>query len=156
MRGGAALYSFSMSDEDKEEPGRGVPEKLPGLTITAIDTRPHSRGKIELRSRNAADPPLVMTNWMTHPEDRKEVVAMVRGVRKLVRRRELSNFVAEEVFPGLPEDASDEALLAAAMANSSSGLHGTGTCRIGTPEDGVIDSRMRVAVSAWPISPPRC
>lgn len=51
---------------------------------------------------------------------------------------------SELVGVGEQLSQADEELLQSTMFNLSSGLHGTGTCRIGTNEDGVVDARLRV------------
>jgi choline dehydrogenase len=138
-------YSFGPAEPgSKEEPGRGVPDREPGITITGMMIRARSRGTVALRSLNAAEAPLVEANWLTDPEDRRDVVAMVRAIRKVIRRPELSDFVGDETYPGDPADQTDEQILDSALLNLSSGLHGTGTCRMGSPDDSVVDSRLRV------------
>jgi choline dehydrogenase len=143
MQLGISPFSFDNSPELKAEVGRGVPEFEPGITVTAFHCRPRSRGTIELRSRDAIDAPAVHANWLTDEEDRRMVVALVRAVRGLMRRRELSDYAGEELVPGAIGD-SDEDILRWSMANLSSGLHGTGTCRMGAPGEGVVSARLTV------------
>jgi choline dehydrogenase len=140
---GISPYSFDNSPELKAEVGRGVPERQPGIAVVAFHCRPESRGRIELRSRDAAAPPIVHANWLTHDDDRRTMVEVVRTVRKLMRRPELGNYVAEELIINAPDD-SDDQILRWVTANLSSGLHGTGTCRIGPPGEGVVNSRLSV------------
>lgn len=140
---GISPFSFDNSPTRKAEVGRGVPELQPGVAVTAFHCRPRSLGSIELRSRDAASSPVVHANWLADAEDRRVVIDMVRTVRSLMRRPELSNFVVEELVPGVLGE-SDDAIIAWARANLSSGLHGTGTCRIGAPGEGVVNSRLSV------------
>jgi choline dehydrogenase len=140
---GISPYSFDNSPKLKAEIGRGVPEREPGIAITAFHCRPNSRGRIELRSRDAASPPIVHANWLDDADDRRTVINMVRMVRKLMQRPELSNYVTRETTPNAPGDSDDE-ILRWAMTNLSSGLHGTGTCRLGTADEGVVNARLSV------------
>jgi choline dehydrogenase len=140
---GISPFSFDNSPAKKAEVGRGVPELEPGIAVTAFHCRPRSTGSIELRSRDAASSPIVHANWLSDAEDRRIVVDMVRTVRGLMGRPELANFVVEELVPGVLGD-SDEEILKWATANLSSGLHGTGTCRIGPAGEGVVNSRLSV------------
>lgn len=141
---GISPFSFDNSPDRKEEIGRGVPEFEPGIAVTAFHCRPNSRGQIELRSREATDPPLVRANWLVDADDRRTVIEMVRLVRRLMRRPELSNYVVRELTPGSALGDSDDEIIRWALANLSSGLHGTGTCRIGPGDDGVVDARLSV------------
>ena len=64
-------------------------------------------------------------------------------VRDLMRRPELSNYVGEELLRDPPDD-SDDQILRWVKSNLSSGLHGTGTCRMGAPGEGVVSPRLAV------------
>jgi choline dehydrogenase len=68
---------------------------------------------------------------------------MVKEIRRLVSQPALRLFIAEETDPGAAFIA-DEQILKISRENLSSGLHGTGTCRMGTPECSVVDVRLRV------------
>ena len=140
---GISPFSFDNSPEVKAEVGRGVPEREPGIAVTAFHCRPNSRGRIELRSRDAASSPIVHANWLEDADDRRTVVDMVRAVRELMKRPELANYVMYETTPNAPTDSDDE-ILRWVTANLSSGLHGTGTCRIGPAGEGVVNARLSV------------
>jgi choline dehydrogenase len=140
---GISPFSFDSSPELKAEVGRGVPELQPGIAITAFHCRPKSRGTIELRSRDASTPPLVHANWLTDDDDRRTMIELVRTVRSLMRRPELADFVTDELTPNAPSDSDDD-VLRWVRSNLSSGLHGTGTCRIGIPSDSVVCARLAV------------
>lgn len=140
---GISPFSFDNSPERQAEIGRGTPEREPGIAVTAFHCRPNSRGRIELRSRDAAVSPIVHPNWLADADDQRTVIALVRSVRALMRRPELRAYVGEDLTPETPPD-DDAAILDWARAHLSSGLHGTGTCRIGTAEDGVVSPRLAV------------
>ncbi len=137
-------FSFGAAEPGKkEEPGRGVPDKEPGITLGGMLLRPKSRGRIEIGSRDANDPPVVHANWLEDERDRSDVIKSVRYIRDFARQPALKPYIGDEIYPG-GDEQSDEELLQSTMFNLSSGLHGTGTCRIGTNEDGVVDARLRV------------
>ncbi len=140
---GISPFSFDNSPARKAEVGRGVPELEPGIAVTAFHCRPKSRGRIEMRSRDAASPPIVHANWLADADDRRTVIELVRAVRQLMRRPELRQYVCDELTPDAPDDTDDK-ILRWATANLSSGLHGTGTCRIGPPGAGVVGPRLSV------------
>jgi choline dehydrogenase len=136
-------YSFDWSTYEKPEPGRGKTERLPGLTITGLYLRPESRGTIEIRSAAAADPSRITANWLSAPADQKALVGMVETLRRYMRSPALSSFVGQELPPTCDAQGYENVLEKAASVFSS-GLHGTGTCRMGAPGTAVLDNRLRV------------
>lgn len=136
-------YSYAMSKDDKPELGRGLPESVPGLTVSGFCLRPHSRGSVEIQSTDAADLPLIDPNWFGEPTDRAMLTQMVRLLRRFMAQPALAEFVGEETVPG-PECQSDEDIAEASNWLLSTGLHGTATCRMGHRSDAVVDARLRV------------
>lgn len=141
---GIAPFSMVTSPEEKPEAGRGKTEAVPGITVVGFYLRPSSRGSVSLRSADFADPPKVDAAWLAEEADKTAALAMVKAIRRFVRQPSLAPFIGEETVPG-PAIASDEQILEALGWMLSSGLHGTGTCRMG-PEAGtsVVDARLRV------------
>ena len=68
---------------------------------------------------------------------------MVRLMRRFVRAAPLADVVAEEMIPGAGVE-SDEAILDAFRRLASCGLHGIGSCRMGSDDRAVVDPRLRV------------
>jgi choline dehydrogenase len=136
-------YSFETSLEDNPEPGRGRPEALPGMTVTGLFLRPRSRGVVSIRSARFDDPPRITPHWLEHMEDRRAVIDAVKLIRQFARQPSLRPFVSEEIGPGSSAQ-TDEDILARFRWLLSSGLHGTGTCRMGEGDDAVVDARLRV------------
>jgi len=135
----ASPYSYAASKEDKAEAGRGSP----GITFSAFYLRPSSKGNVTIRSADPADLPLVDPNWFGVPEDREKIASMVRLLRRFARQPALRAFIEEETVPGDADD-SDAAIEEASNWLMSTGLHGTATCRMGRPGEGVVDARLRV------------
>lgn len=136
-------YSFPTTLDEKPEPGRGKPERQAGMTMTALLLRPESRGSVEIRSPRIEDPPIVRANWLTAQPDRESVVLAVELMRQFARQPSLRPYVGNEIGPGAAA-RSPEDVLRVFKWLLSSGLHGTGTCRMGDPATGVVDSRLRV------------
>ena len=140
---GVSPYSYAASAESKAEPGRGQTEEEPGVTVTGFCLRPASRGSVEIRSANIDDPPLVRANWLSEAEDRQALIGLVKLIRRLMAQPALKPFVGEETVPGAAI-RTDEDIEQATRWMLSTGLHGTGACRMGGPTDGVVDARLRV------------
>lgn len=141
---GVTPASLISSPESPAAPGRGKTEDRPGMSVVGFQLRPRSRGVVSIRSSDIHDPPRVEANWFTEEADSKAAIELVRTVRRFVRQPALRDYVGEETLPG-PGVQSDEEILDAARWLLTSGLHGTGTCRMG-PEgsESVVDARLRV------------
>ena len=140
---GIGPFSMRSSAEIKADPGRGALEDKPGLTINGFYLRPRTRGSVAITSADIAQPIGVDANWWGDPEDRRVMISILRLMRRFAAQPALADFLVEEVIPG-PAHDSDEELSQVLDWLMSPGVHGTGTCRMGTREDGVIASRLRV------------
>jgi choline dehydrogenase len=67
----------------------------------------------------------------------------VKLTRRIVAAPSLARFAPEEFLPG-PKIASDEELARAAGDISTTIFHPVGTCKMGTGDDAVVDSELRV------------
>ena len=140
---GVAPFSMWSSAEHKADPGRGMLEDKPGVTLNGFYLRPQSRGEVFIQSSDINDPAVVQANWWKEPSDRDAAVAMLRLMRRFAAQPALAGYVGEETVPGTAVQ-SDEEIAKSLMWMLSPGLHGTGTCRMGKSEDSVVDSRLRV------------
>ncbi|OJU10148.1 MAG: glucose-methanol-choline oxidoreductase [Caulobacterales bacterium 68-7] len=140
---GVGPFSMRSMADIKADPGRGALEDKPGLTLNGFYLRPKSRGVVTIRDADIDSPPKVEANWWSHPDDMPTTVMMLRLMRDYARQPALENYVAEEVSPGAHVE-SDAEIASALEWLVSPGLHGTGTCRMGSPDDSVLDSRLRV------------
>ncbi|WP_269929383.1 GMC family oxidoreductase [Aminobacter sp. HY435] len=118
-------------------------EDKPGLTIIGYALRPESRGEIAIRTSDMRDLPRIRPNWLATEADARVAVSMMRIMRELVAQPALRPYVKEEIWPGAGVQ-SDAALLDAFRGTFVSGLHATGTCRMGTDAGAVVDERLRV------------
>lgn len=140
---GFGPFSMRSSEEMKADPGRGALESEPGYTLNCYYLRPKTRGAVAITSADIADPILVDANWWGDADDRKFLVKIVRLCRRLAAQTALEPYTVREVSPGA-QFQSDEEIGEALEWLVSPGVHATGTCRMGKPEDSVLDSRLRV------------
>jgi len=75
--------------------------------------------------------------------DRATAVAAVRLTRRLAATGSVRPYVAEEVKPG-PGIASDAEILGFAREAGATIFHPSGTCRMGTDPDAVVDPHLRL------------
>ena len=66
-----------------------------GFFILPVLMHPKSRGSIKLKSKNAADPPIIEPNYFDHPLDIKRMVHAVRFIQSLGRSRHFTRYGAE-------------------------------------------------------------
>ncbi|WP_421856489.1 GMC family oxidoreductase [Marinomonas sp.] len=140
---GVGPFSMRSSEEMKANPGQGALEDKPGLTVNAMYLRPKSRGSIAIESSDINVPAVNDANWWGNEEDRQTYIELVKLIRRFIAQPTLSKYVEHEVSPG-ESCQTDEQISQALNWLVSAGLHGTGTCRMGSPEDSVLDSRLRV------------
>jgi choline dehydrogenase len=136
-------FSFAAPSGENPEPGRGIPEPEPGINIVGLYLRPKSRGTVTIRSADVAAPPMITPNWLADEFDQRAIVASARYMRKLMSQPALSPYIGAETLP-TAAFRDDDTFLANLKLHLSSGLHGTGTCRMGQPDNSVVDARLRV------------
>ncbi|MDB9878429.1 choline dehydrogenase [Amylibacter sp.] len=107
--------------------------------------RAHSRGKIELRSRNPADQPRILVNYLKDKRDRELLRKGIHLVRELLDQPSFSELKGEEIFPG-DNCKSDSDLDKKLNSHISSQWHLSCTARMGlkTDKHAVVDNSGRV------------
>ncbi len=114
-----------------------------GFTIRVGPMNPGSRGRIALRSNNAADAPLIFANYLEKKQDIETTVAGVQLMRDVVARKTFDGLRGHELAPGSRYRTDGELagwLTDAAMTT----LHPVGSCRMGTDKQAVVDANLRV------------
>jgi choline dehydrogenase len=107
-----------------------------------------SRGNVSISSADAADPPVINPNWLTHPLDQELIVVALKRARQIAAGLDILN--GEEYFPGL-QYQTDEEILGAIKESLATIFHASCTCKMGKPPtdptgDGmaVVDTKARV------------
>ncbi len=114
-----------------------------GFTMSVCQLRPESRGHIRIRSTNPFEPPEMQPNYLATELDRRTAVAGVKAARAIAAAPAMGPFVKREVKPG-PQAGDDAALLEYCRNHGATIFHPTGTCRMGTDANAVVDARLRV------------
>jgi choline dehydrogenase len=109
---------------------------------------PRSRGRVWLRSADAADPPRIDVAHLRDADDMTRMVEATRIARRISRAAPLAELIAgDELSPG-PAVADDDhdGIAASIRSRVASYHHPVGTCAMGTvPGDGaVVDPRGHV------------
>jgi len=113
-------------------------------TISAALVAPLSRGTVSINSTDAADPPLINPNWLTHPADREVMVAAFKRVRELWAHLGAVT-IGAEYFPGA-NVTSDAQILEFVQEALATVYHASCTCAMGRQGEpgAVVDARARV------------
>ena len=114
-----------------------------GFTMSVCQLRPESRGHIRIRGTDPFEPPEMQPNYLATELDRRTAVAGVKAARAIAAAAAMRPFVKREVKPG-PDAGDDAALLEYCRNNGATIFHPTGTCRMGTDANAVVDARLRV------------
>ncbi|MGY4494631.1 GMC family oxidoreductase [Pseudomonas sp. TE3610] len=115
----------------------------PGVTLNSAFLRPRSRGTVRLASSNPADAPLIDPNYFADPYDRDMSLKGLRLVREILSQPALKRFVQVERLPGL-DVLTDAQLFDYACANAKTDHHPVGTCRMGSDDDSVVSTDLKV------------
>lgn len=105
--------------------------------------RPESRGSITLASANPAVHPNIRQGLLSVDRDWRKLSAGIRIFRELAQLPRLAPYVAREIGPGAGV-TSDSDLEAYVRKTAVTAHHPCGTCRMGTDENAVVDTDLRV------------
>jgi choline dehydrogenase len=119
--------------------------RLPGhgFTVHACVLRPHSRGRLRLRSLRPQDPPLIEARYLSDPRDLPVLLEGVRLSRQIIRAAPFAAFRGAELFPGETLETTED-LAAIVRRKAETIYHPVGTCRMGSDPDSVVDEQLRV------------
>ncbi|MGI8800379.1 MAG: choline dehydrogenase [Pseudonocardia sp.] len=104
-----------------------------------------ARGTVKLASQDPTAHPKILFNYLSNERDRGDWVTAVRIARRLLDQPAFQQYDGGEVLPG-PSVETDEEILDWVARTAQTGLHPSGTCRMGTDDKtAVIDpATMRV------------
>tara|TARA_R110002020_G_scaffold36937_24_gene111518 strand:+ start:2412 stop:4013 length:1602 start_codon:yes stop_codon:yes gene_type:complete len=133
---------FHVQPWSADSPGEGV-HPFSAFTMSVCQLRPESRGTIRLRSADPGDHPAIHPNYLATETDRQTVVAGIRIARRIAEASPLREKIAAQYRPE-PGIDDDDGLLEWARNTATTIYHPTGTCKMGTGGDAVVDARLRV------------
>jgi choline dehydrogenase len=135
---------FHVQPLSAENPGKGA-DKFSAFTMSVCQLRPESRGEIRLNSAKPRDYPKIIPNYLSTATDCDTVVKGINIARRIARNAPLTSKISEEFRPHASLDINDhEATLDWARNNTASIYHPTGTCKMGSGKEAVVDERLRV------------
>ena len=105
--------------------------------------KPESRGRVRLRSGDAADPPTMLFNYLDHEADRLAFRLGTRLTREIFAQPAFDRFRGAEISPGA-EVRGDDEVNAWIADNARTCYHPCGSCKMGTDAAAVVDPQTRV------------
>ena len=135
-------YTFALGDDKHPVPLSSIDRK-PGMTIYGQLLRLTSEGSIHVTGPGSDAPADIKPNWLSTREDERSAIAAVHAMRRYMAQPALVGLVERELLPGAAVQ-SDAEILAAFRRLATCGLHGVGTCRMGSDNRAVTDARLRV------------
>ena len=118
-------------------------DPFPGFHIGGYFIYPASRGELHIGSRDANEAPKIRANYLADPLDREMIVTVLKLARKIASQPALARLIVRETRPG-PTVATDDELLDYARRTAQTCWHPSGTCRMGSDGDAVVDPELRV------------
>ena len=118
-------------------------DRQPGMTLTAYQCSPESRGSIHAKSADPLAAPAIRPNFLAEELDRRTIVEGMKIGRRIVNNATLDKYRAFEMNPGDTVQSDDEWLDFARM-NGQTTYHVTGTCKMGHDPMAVVDDELRV------------
>lgn len=116
-----------------------------GFQVHVGPMRSKSRGFVRIRSNDPKQPPRILFNYLSHPDDMAEWRACVRLTREIMRQPAMERYAGEEIQPGkaIETDAQIDSFI---RQHCESAYHPCGTCRMGSSDDpmAVVDEHCRV------------
>lgn len=135
---------FHVQPWSADSPGAGV-HPFSAFTMSVCQLRPESRGEIRLNGPDPRAYPRIVPNYLSTQTDCATLVEGVRIARRIARHAPLNSKISEEFRPSQALDLDDyDGTLDWARDNSVSIYHPTGTCKMGTGADAVVDPQLRV------------
>ena len=117
--------------------------KQEGVQSSLTLLKPRARGRVSLRSALPADLPRIEYQYLSHPDDMRDVMRGVREVHRIMRQPAMSAITNGMFDPELAcRTEADWERYARNTVTSS--YHMVGTCRMGVDDDAVVDAELRV------------
>ena len=133
---------FHIQPWSADSPGEGV-HPFSAFTMSVCQLRPESRGEIRLESNDARTYPAIHPNYLATETDRRTIVDGVEIARRIARHAPLASKIASAHSPAAGVESRDD-LLQWVRDCATTIYHPTGTCRMGSDPDAVVDPRLRV------------
>ncbi|MFJ5449442.1 choline dehydrogenase [Pectobacterium carotovorum] len=102
-----------------------------------------SRGRVQVRSKDAREHPSILFNYMSTEQDWQEFRDAIRITREIMAQPALDKYRGREISPGV-EVQTDEELDEFIRTHAETAFHPSCSCKMGEDEMAVVDGQGRV------------
>jgi choline dehydrogenase len=134
---------FNVMPLSVDKPGDPL-HRFPGFSASATQCRPRSVGHVEIRSADPTVPPRIVTNYLTDPHDAKVLVSGLEILRDIYHRPSFRELLAMDEYAPGHEIRSKADLETYARQKGGTVFHASGSCRMGSDDQSVVDPQLRV------------
>jgi choline dehydrogenase len=142
-RDGRPDVQFLVMPLSVDKPGEPL-HRFPGFSAAVMQARPESSGSVELRSANPLDPPRIVPNYLSAPNDAKTLVAGLKTLRRIFDQPAFRGLVTDDEYMPGNGVRSDDEIERFAREKGGTVFHPSGTCRMGSDPSSVVDPQLRV------------
>lgn len=114
-----------------------------GFSIHVDQSRPTSRGFIELKTNDPNDKPKLHFNYLATESDKNRFIEGIKRTREIISQKAFDELRGEEIFPGRGACTNND-ILNYIRSNIATDYHPSCTCKMGNDEFSVVDDEMRV------------
>jgi choline dehydrogenase len=136
-----AQIHFSPAASVTNDSGNLAP--IDGATVASCGLRPTSRGTTHIRDHKVETPPDICVNYLSTEQDRTIAIEAFRKARDILTADALGAYGGTEIRPGA-EVTSDAQVLDYIRNEGDPVHHLAGSCKMGSDELSVVDSRLSV------------
>lgn len=119
------------------------PHRFSGFTFSVCQLRPESRGEVKLKTSDPMAAPAMHANYLSADTDVRCALESIKFARKLANTDAMREYTLSELLPG-EQASSDEDILEFARQYGATIFHPVGTCKMGSDDMAVVDTRLRV------------
>ena len=114
-----------------------------GYSVISVLLRPKSRGSVSIGSPDPAAAPAIDPRFFSAPDDLEGLLRGLKEARRLLGTAPFQVYGPTEFMPG-DDVRSDDDLRDFIRNNSATIFHPVGTCKMGSDDAAVVDSRLNV------------
>lgn len=142
-RDGRPDVQFLVMPLSVDKPGEPL-HRFAGFSAAVTQSRPLSMGSVSLRSADPLAPPRIVPNYLTDGHDVKTLVEGLKTLRRIFQQPAFRSLTTDdEYMPGNGVRSSEE-LERFAREKGGTVFHPSGTCRMGSDANAVVDPQLRV------------
>ena len=113
-----------------------------GISVHVCNLRPESTGSVSVASADTRDAPVIDPRFLDSDDDLRRLKAGVKKTQEIMKAAPINKAIVKELTFG---DITDDASMEHTIRQSADTIyHPVGTCRMGSDERAVLDTRLRL------------